>query len=213
MTMDTKTLSSVTMLLAVLTAPVSQAAPDGRQIASQGMGGAPCMSCHGLNGEGNAAAGFPRLAGMNADYLAAQLQAFKQGTRQNPVMAPQVVNLDSAAMRAVAGFYAQLPPPASQAPAPDAGLADHGRRLAEQGRWADQVPACVQCHGPGGRGIAPHFPTLAGQHAAYISSQITAWKNGQRHNDPNGLMSAVAERLTDTDIQAVSAWFASQPAQ
>ena len=51
-------------VLGVLPGP-AQAAPDGRQISTQGANGAPaCMTCHGANGEGNPAAGFPHLAGM-----------------------------------------------------------------------------------------------------------------------------------------------------
>ncbi len=43
----------------------------GAQLAMQGDGsGAPCLACHGADGAGNDAAGFPRLAGLDADYLA-----------------------------------------------------------------------------------------------------------------------------------------------
>ncbi|MEO8408995.1 MAG: hypothetical protein ABI478_00365, partial [Propionivibrio sp.] len=44
----------------------------GLQIATQGNsdGAIACTSCHGPDGMGNAAAGFPRLAGMDAGYLA-----------------------------------------------------------------------------------------------------------------------------------------------
>lgn len=210
--MHTNRLATAVLLLGGLLMSSAMAA-DGHKIASQGMGGAPCLSCHGAQGEGNAAAGFPRLAGMNAAYLARQLRAFKDGSRKNPVMAPQAAGLDDAAIQAVARYYAGLPAPATTAPATaDKGQLDHGRRLAQYGRWSDDIPACVQCHGPGGRGIAPHFPALAGQHASYISAQLKAWQQDQRQDDPNALMATVAKRLTDADIQAVAAWFASRPA-
>ncbi len=38
-----------------------------------------CMACHSPNGKGNAPAGFPPLAGQHADYIAAQLKAYRQG--------------------------------------------------------------------------------------------------------------------------------------
>jgi len=44
---------------------------------------AACMSCHGPGGEGNPAAGYPRLNGQHAAYTAAQLQAFKTESRHN----------------------------------------------------------------------------------------------------------------------------------
>lgn len=46
-------------------------------------GVAACMGCHGPTGMGNPQANFPRLAGQNAAYVAAQLRAFKAGTRTN----------------------------------------------------------------------------------------------------------------------------------
>src|SRR5215469_4036422 len=39
-------------------------------------GAAPCIACHGEHGEGNAANGFPRLAGLPAPYIRVQLSAY-----------------------------------------------------------------------------------------------------------------------------------------
>ena len=88
------------------------AAPDARQITTQGVNGAPaCMTCHGANGEGNPAAGFPQLAGMGAAYLAEQLEAMANGSRVSPVMAATAKALDPAQRQAVAAYYAGLPSP------------------------------------------------------------------------------------------------------
>lgn len=40
---------------------------------------AACTACHSPNGNGNAPAGFPALAGQHADYIAAQLKAYRMG--------------------------------------------------------------------------------------------------------------------------------------
>jgi cytochrome c553 len=45
-----------------------------------------CSACHGPEGLGHHAAKFPRLAQQHADYTKAQLKAFKEGTRPNPIM-------------------------------------------------------------------------------------------------------------------------------
>jgi len=40
---------------------------------------AACAACHSPTGSGNAPAGFPSLAGQHADYIAAQLVAYRKG--------------------------------------------------------------------------------------------------------------------------------------
>ena len=40
---------------------------------------AACIACHSPNGNGNAPAGFPALAGQHAEYTASQLRAYRQG--------------------------------------------------------------------------------------------------------------------------------------
>ena len=61
--------------------------------------------------------------------------------------------------------------------------------------------------------MGSHFPALAGQHAGYIADQLRAWKNGTRDNDPLHLMLAIAERMDERDIRAVSLWLSRQPAK
>ncbi len=41
-----------------------------------------CIACHGPNGAGNSAAGYPRLAGQHSAYTIAQLTAYKKGARK-----------------------------------------------------------------------------------------------------------------------------------
>ena len=42
-----------------------------------------CVACHGVQGKGMAQAGFPALAGQNADYLKKQIASFRDGSRGN----------------------------------------------------------------------------------------------------------------------------------
>lgn len=42
-----------------------------------------CMACHGPAGEGNPQARYPALGGQHAEYVAAQLKAFRSGQRAN----------------------------------------------------------------------------------------------------------------------------------
>ncbi|MBY4867090.1 cytochrome C [Burkholderia sp. Bp9017] len=183
----------------------------GKTLATQGTatGVAACIGCHGAQGEGNAAAGFPRLAGTNAAYLSAQLAAFADGSRQNPVMQPLAKLLSAHEREAVSAYFASLPAPAAIA-AGTASIdpANAGAWLATRGRWSDGLPACAQCHGAGGLGVGTAFPPLVGQPAAYIAGQLNAWKHGTRAPGPMALMPMIAGKLSDADIDAVAAYYA-----
>ena len=86
--------------------PKAEAA--GRVIFERGIPGVgvrACASCHGDNAEG--AAGFPRLAGQNADYVFRQLRAFKTPLRPHGViMKNEILALSDAQLRAVAAYVA-----------------------------------------------------------------------------------------------------------
>ena len=184
----------------------------GAAIAVHGTAGGslPCIACHGAHGEGNPANGFPRLAGLPASYLRAQMSAFADGQRENPVMAPIARSLNADETQAVSLYFAELPAPVIPNSAPVA--VGPGALLALDGRWSDKLPPCVACHGPSGIGVGTSFPPLAGQPAPYLEAQLEAWQQGKRQPGPLGLMQAVARRLSPSDIVAVSQWFAAQPA-
>lgn len=190
-------------------------APDGARIARQGNGHgvAPCMACHAADGGGQAAAGFPRLAGLPQAYLRKQLDDFAQGVRVNATMQPVASGLTDAERDAIAAYYSKLPvPQATPAAALSGNNAQLAQSLATRGRWSNGLPTCEQCHGPGGVGVGDHFPPLAGQSAVYLGNQLHAWQQGARRNDPLQLMQTVASKLSDADIAAISAWYAAQPA-
>lgn len=181
---------------------------DGAAIAKSGAEAAPaCQTCHGSAGEGVAQAGFPRLARLGAPYMQRQLEAFEDGTRVSAVMMPIAKALSVAHRAEVSAHYAALPVPAAPAaalstapasvPVAASASAVVGATLATAGRWADKLPACEQCHDPGGRGVGPDFTALAGQSATYLSNQLTAWKTGARPPGPMGLMAVVAKKLSD----------------
>lgn len=207
----TKPIGIAGLCLGLLSVSVSGANLNaGRTIVLKGndRGATACETCHVSDGSGNAAAGYPRLAGINSRYLAKQLHDFQQGTRNDPVMQPIAKALSGAEVTDVAAYFAAQRPVASPIIG-DAALAARGARLALSGLWDKNIPACVSCHGPAGRGVGAHFPALAGQHASYIAKQIDAWRKGTRANDPQALMKGIAMRMPADDIAAVSAYFAS----
>lgn len=185
---------------------------EGRKIFAEGgsqPGAMPCVACHGADGAGMAAAGFPRLAGLPAPYVRKQLEDFKGGSRSNPVMQPVANALTDAEIEAVSQALAAMPGPVPQAVYRGDMPLNAAQKLAQQGAWERQIPACASCHGPAGTGGGDAFPPLAGQPAAYLAAQLTAWQNGTRHNDPNDLMGHIAKSLTAEEVQGVAQYFAS----
>ena len=71
-----------------------------------------CTGCHGPDGKGNAAAGFPRLSGQHADYIEKQLTNFRAGNRINDgdtqTMRAVAEKLSDAEIKALANFIAGL---------------------------------------------------------------------------------------------------------
>jgi cytochrome c553 len=192
----------------LLMAAAPAAPPDAAAIFAQGVppGLPACATCHGAEAQGNAAGGFPRLAGAPEAYLAAQLADFASGARPNAIMGPYAKLLDPAQQAALAAYLAGLPAPGIVPPTKQAGL---GATLALDGRDEGRLPSCVSCHGPQGMGVGSSFPPLAGQPAAYIAAQLSAWQDGTRPPGPLGLMPAIAKRLSKEDIAAVAAYFAA----
>jgi len=67
-----------------------------------------CSGCHGPSGAGIPAQ-YPRLAGQHADYVEAQLVAFRGGVRRNnPAMATIAAKLNDREIKAVADYVAGL---------------------------------------------------------------------------------------------------------
>lgn len=76
----------------------------GRQKAEQ-----VCAACHGKDGNTPVDPSYPKIAGQPADYLYQSLLAYRNETRQNPIMAGMAKPLTNAEMRDLAAYYASLP--------------------------------------------------------------------------------------------------------
>jgi cytochrome c553 len=76
-------------------------------------------------------------------------------------------------------------------------------------RLATQV--CSSCHGPRGESVSSAFPRLAGQQAAYVDTQLKAFRDRTRA-DPmaQGYMWGMASQLDDAAIKGLAAYYAAQ---
>lgn len=164
-----------------------------------------CTACHGLEGNSSSPL-WPNIAGQNAPYILAQLQAFKDGSRFDPLMSSQAMLLTDEDMANIAVYFESLPG-AAQAVA-DEKLLDRGAALYRGGNKAEQASACLACHGPSGRGNpAARYPALNGQHAAYTAKQLNAYADGERKTDgKTKIMRDIAAKLSNEDIAALSSY-------
>lgn len=189
---------------AVLLVAAGNAAAAGSAAAGKNKS-AVCASCHGVDGN-SAAPNFPKLAGLDAGYIAKQLADFKSGARKDPLMSGFAAGLSKRDMDDLGAYFA------SQKRSPGtASLDENGRRLAETlyrgGNPKMGIPSCMGCHGPAGAGIPVQFPAVSGQHATYTAKQLTDFKSGARTNDGE-IMGPIAFRMSEAEIRAVSEYMA-----
>lgn len=71
----------------------------------------------------------------------------------------------------------------------------------------EKAALCAGCHGDDGNAAAPIFPKLAGQHASFLTKQLHDFRS-QKRVEPT--MNAMAEPLTDEDIQDLAAFYTSK---
>lgn len=177
-----------------------------------------CVSCHGEHGN-SMVASFPKLAQQHASYLVKQLQAFKNGSRKNPMMAAIAMPLTEGDMEDIAAYYAEqkishnsLPilddeddQPAAKNDQAVQALITQGSDLYRNGDLAREVSACIACHGPTGEGNKPAaFPSLKSQHADYLIKTLTDYKTGNRGDSPDNVMHMIARKMTPEEIKAVA---------
>jgi cytochrome c553 len=167
-----------------------------------------CGTCHGHRGNSEQPK-FPRLAGQNANYLAAQLKNFRGQTRGDPdaigYMWGMAGELSDDTIDALAIYYSTQSVRSSSGQQ-SAAIAK-GREIYEHGVESEGVPACAACHGPDAHGVGD-FPRLAGQHAQYILKQLASFQSNMRNV---AVMHGVAQNLRVTEMSAVAAYLESQP--
>jgi cytochrome c553 len=108
-------------------------------------------------------------------------------------------------MKNVAAFYASQTQKGEQAKSQ---AIEAAQKLYRAGDAARGLPACAACHGPAGVGIPAQYPRIGGQFAEYTEAQLKAFRTGERANDPNRMMRAVAAKMSDVEIKAVADYVA-----
>ena len=161
-----------------------------------------CVACHGEGGV-SALAENPILAGQHAEYLAMQMRAYRDGGRENPLMAPMAKGLTDGEIADLAVYLAAQEPAVSGAL--DETLARSAENLYRGGDLERALPACAACHTPAGAGVAPLYPRLGGQHAVYTAAALKAFRDQSRQS---AVMNAIAKQLSDEEIAALAEYIA-----
>jgi len=173
---------------------------------------AACGACHGMDGNATDPQ-YPKMAGQHERYIVRHLELFKSGERENPIMLGLASPLGAQDMRDIGAYFASqkaLPGLADDSviAGTEERYTDRGRRLYFGGDVAAGQPACMSCHGPTGNGNpGPAYPSLAGQHARYTKDVLKRFRDGAvygKDERANAVMSQVAAKLSDTDIDALA---------
>ena len=75
----------------------------------------------------------------------------------------------------------------------------------EEGKAKAQV--CAACHGADGNSPIPTVPSIAGQPKQFIVTALYMFREGRRTSPA---MAPFAEKLSNTDLNDLAAWFSSQ---
>jgi cytochrome c553 len=172
---------------------------------------AMCIGCHGIPGY---QASFPEIhkvpmiAGQNAKYIVASLQAYAKGERKHPTMRGIATSMSEQDMLDVAAFYeqqAKKPAVPESVPAAPANVAE----LLTKG-------ACISCHGANfSKPIDPAYPKIAGQHADYLTVALKSYKTEKNANigRSNGVMAGQVKQFSNAELKAIAGYIASLPGE
>ena len=175
--------------------PDRAAAPAGGDQAAGKAAAAACAGCHGDKGvSGNPA--IPSLAGQDAQYVAAALRSYKDGTRSDETMKGIAASVDEPAAKNLAAFYV------NQQPQPT-----NVRKPLSAAEWAQR---CDRCHGVNGNSTDPRLPALAAQRVEYLEKTLHAYRTGDRKSPQ---MAAMSDVLTESDVENLAAYYARQKAR
>lgn len=158
-----------------------------------------CAACHNADGNSLITTN-PRLAGQHPAYITKQLTEFKSGARSNPVMGAMAATLTPDDMIKLGKYFGAQKP--KNGNAKENGPGSLGEKIYKGGVADKGLPACASCHGPSGAGIPVQFPRLSGQHLDYTTTQLKAFRSGERANAP--MMKVIASKMSDTEIAAVA---------
>jgi cytochrome c553 len=156
-----------------------------------------CATCHGESGVPIDKT-IPVIWGQNEGYFYLQLRDFKSGARKNALMNPIAQQLEKDDMLALAAYFTKLKWPNLGQPAAPGDVT-------KKAETAAASIGCRGCH-------LDHFQgdgttaRLAGQWQDYLQTNMMAFRDGSRGNNPG--MSDLMKATAPDDIAALAQYLA-----
>jgi cytochrome c553 len=171
---------------------------------------AMCIGCHGIVGYKSSfpeVYRVPMIAGQNAKYIAAALNAYKTGDRKHPTMRGIAESLTDQDIADISVYYENLAKDERKA-APE----KPSREPSAQITALLNKAACASCHGANmSKPIDPSYPKIAGQYSDYLFVALKAYKteNNAAVGRNNGVMGAIAKQFSNAELKALSEYVGS----
>ena len=190
----------------------AQASPIGDAVAGERKASL-CAECHGFDGN-SMDANAPSLAGQYAGYIAKQVTDFQKGRRNNHASSSGGFEIEESEqdIKDISVYFSMQEMKGTPSK-PNNDVVAVGEKLFREGNAKTGVYGCINCHGEKGMGKSAKvstFPVIGGQHRDYLVNQLKGFRDGDRANDPAGMMAGVVKKITDKEIEAVAEYLSSQ---
>jgi cytochrome c553 len=144
------------------------------------------------------------IAGQNAKYIVAALNAYKTGERKHPTMRGIGEGLSEQDMAEIGAYYEkQAKPAVAEKPS---------REPSAQVAALLNKAACASCHGANfSKPVDPSYPKIAGQHPDYLFVALKSYKNEPNNvvGRTNGVMGGISKQFTNAELKALAQYIGS----
>ena len=184
--------------------PANMDIEEGKTLATEA-----CGNCHSLDGV-SLDPNLPHLAGQHVIYLYDELNAYKNGEREDESMEKAVEFLSDDAFRKVSIYYTSLvPPSAASQPITSTDVESKPDPAADDPVKMGQAAAaaCAGCHGAGGNSQMPGMPNLTAQPPEYFVAAMKAYQSGGR---PGNMMTGLVVSIDEQTIENMALYYALQ---
>ena len=173
--------------------PAQRSAPPAGDAVAGEPRTAVCGGCHGSHGVSTDSA-TPSLAGQDPQYLVQAIKAYRT-TRKHDLMRRLVADLSDADIANIAAFYV------TQKSKP----AENGQTLLKE-----ITDKCNRCHAGDKENPALAIPVINGQDKDYLTLALRAYRDDKRGNS---MMHNMSLPYSDSIIESIASYYASQPAR